>query len=150
MCTIVAEKVAITSYKNLGHPAAFILIRIQDRKSLMLHWYWFSWRGSECVSMVFSTEGSQYFIYVHFWPVATWIAQDGKPEIVDAALTLIFRMGQWLGHLLFCVQRMPISQLGQILMKPIPNCHIYKTNDRWHPVDPHILDLAVTVVWIVF
>jgi len=111
LCTILAEKMAITSHMNLGHPATSRLTKMQDQKSLMLHWHSFSGWGRECVSLVFSTEGGQYFIYVDLWPVTTEIAQDGKPEIIDAGLTLIFRMGQWLCHLLFCLQRLPISQL---------------------------------------
>jgi len=70
-CTILAEKEAIPSHMNLGHPATFRLTKMQDQKSLTLHWRSRSGWGRECVSLVLHTEGCQYFIYDDFWPVAT-------------------------------------------------------------------------------
>jgi len=59
-------------------------------------------------------------------------------------------MGQWLSHVLFCLQRLPISRLWMILNKPIPDYHTYETNNCWRVVDAHFQDWAVTVVGILF
>jgi len=145
-CTIMAEKVTITSHMNLGHPVTSRLSKMQDQKSLMLHWHSFSGWGMECVSLVVRTEGCQCFIYVDFWPVATLMGQDGKPEIVDAGLMQIFWMGQWLCHVLICLQWLPMSRLCIILTRLIPNIPIYETNNRWRSVDAHFQDWAVTIL----
>jgi len=39
-------------------------------------------------------EGSQYLVYEWLQPFATEVTEDAQPKIVDAQLTLIFRMGQ--------------------------------------------------------
>jgi len=44
--------------------------------------------------MIFDLEGSQYLVYEWLQPFATEFTQDAHPRIVDALLTLIFRMGQ--------------------------------------------------------
>jgi hypothetical protein len=43
---------------------------------------------------MFGLEGTQYLIYDWLQPMATWVMQDVQPKMVNAQLTLIFRMEQ--------------------------------------------------------
>jgi hypothetical protein len=71
--------------------------------------------------------------------ILTW------PKIVDAPLTLIFRMGQWLYSVLFCLSRLPIQPLCWKEIQLLNNYHSYKTKNCWRSVDPHFQNGAVTM-----
>jgi len=66
---------------------------MQGQKWLTLHWHSFSRWGRECVAFSFANKGGQYVFYEYLQPIATQITQDARPEIVDAPLMLISRMG---------------------------------------------------------
>jgi hypothetical protein len=42
---------------------------------------------------MFDLESNQYLIYAPLQPIATYVTQDAQPEIVDAPVTLILRIG---------------------------------------------------------
>jgi len=79
----------IYNYDNINSE----LPEIQDLKSLTLHWRSFSGWGSECDAILFAYKGGQYFDYVLPQPYQFFITCCIGPKIVDALLTLIFRMG---------------------------------------------------------
>jgi len=63
--------------------------------------------SGEHVAFSFSYKGSQYFVFDCLQPVATQIAQDTQPTIVDAPLKLISKMGQGGYRGLSCLYRQP-------------------------------------------
>jgi len=73
------------------------------------------------------------------------IIQDATPKIVDALLTLIFRLGMGPCRVLFCPSRLPICWLWIPASKWHPNGYTYKIKNRWHYVDVHFQNVAVTV-----
>jgi len=77
------------------------ITKMLHQTSLTLHWRSFSGWGRECGAIVLASEGSWYFLYGWLQPITTSVTQDEKPIIIDALLTPIFRMGQWLCHLIF-------------------------------------------------
>jgi len=44
--------------------------------------------------MIFDSEGSQYLVDEWLQPITTEVTQNAQPKIVDAPLTLNFRLGQ--------------------------------------------------------
>jgi len=72
----------------------FRLREIQDQKLLTLHGRSFSRWGRERVATTFAYKGCQYFDCVYSLPTHVFITQLAGPEIVDAHVTLIFKMGQ--------------------------------------------------------
>jgi len=46
------------------------------------------------VAIIFACQGSQYPIYGWQQQIANKVTQDAKPNIIDALLMLIFRIGQ--------------------------------------------------------
>jgi len=84
---------------------------LHDQDSLMLrcHVYW-EWCGDH-VALSFANKASQYRIYEWPQPIATQITNNSKPKIVDAPLTLIFRMGQAAYGSLVCLKSQPIPHL---------------------------------------
>jgi len=81
-----------TSFIDTTALIALSLTMIQGQKSLMLCWHSFSRWGRGCVAFVFTYKGSEYFIYNYQWRDTPRMTQDAAPKIVDALLTLIFRM----------------------------------------------------------
>jgi len=67
---------------------------MKGQKPLMLRWRSFSWWSRERVPSSFAYEGGQYCIYDCLQPIATPITQHARPNLIDALLTLIFRMWQ--------------------------------------------------------
>ena len=74
-----------------------------------------------------------------------WIIQDATPKIVDALLTLIFRLGMGPCHFLFCPSRPPVCWLWRPASKWHSNGVTYKIKNRWRSVDVHFWNVAVTV-----
>jgi len=97
---IQAANTSFITICNLSPPR---LPKIHDQESLTLHWRSFSWWGRETFTVSFAYTGSQYFIYNYLQPIAPQITQDTWSRIVDAPLTLIFKMGQGAFHLLICL-----------------------------------------------
>jgi len=101
-CHIIVDGCFWSSATHIG--------KMQHQTSLMLLWHPFSNWGRECFTFSFGYKGGQYFVYDSVKPVAPQITQDTWPTIVDAPLTLIFRM--WWGACLcsFWAWRRPIRQ----------------------------------------
>ena len=74
-----------------------------------------------------------------------WIIQDATPKIVDALLTLIFRRGMGPSRFLFCLSRLPICWLWIPVSKWHHNGLTYKIKNRWHSIDAHFQNVAVTL-----
>ena len=102
-CTVMPEKAAMISYMNYCHNTTLRLPRMEDQELLTLHWNPFSGLGRERFTLVFASKGAQYSMYGCLQPDAIYMTRDTKPKIVDIPLTLIFRMGQWPCHFLFCL-----------------------------------------------
>jgi len=60
---------------------------------------------------VFAHKGSQYCYYGLMLSLSLVIIQDARPEIGDAPLTLISRMGQRACRLPFHIESRPITRL---------------------------------------
>jgi hypothetical protein len=73
---------------------ALELCKIQAEMSLTLSWRWFCGGGSNIVAGLCAHNGSQYCDYDLMLSRSPVIAKDVRPEIGDALLTLISRMGQ--------------------------------------------------------
>ena len=74
-----------------------------------------------------------------------WIIQDATPKIVDALLTLIFRLGMGPCHFLFCPSRLPVCWLWIPASKWHSNGLTYKIKNRWRSVDAHFQNVAFAV-----
>jgi len=68
--------------------------KMQDQILLMLHWHSFSGGGSNIVAVLCAYQDGQYCDYGVILLCSPVIIQDARPEISDAPLTLIARMGQ--------------------------------------------------------
>ena len=76
---------------------------------------------------------------------SSWIIQDATAKIVDALLTLIFRLRMGPCRFLFCPSRLPICWLWIPASKWHPNGLTYKIKNCWRSVDAHFQNVAVTV-----
>ena len=65
------------------------------------------------------------------------IDYEARPTIVDAPLTLIFKMGQRWYHILFCLSRRPEIHLW--LSATYLRCDYpgHRTKNYWHSIDAH-------------
>jgi len=70
------------------------LPKMLDQKYLTLSRCSVSRWGRESVPSSFASRGGQYLMYYCLQPIATQITSDANPNIVDALLMLIPRMGQ--------------------------------------------------------
>jgi len=77
------------------------LPNMPDQTLLTLCWYSFSWWGNEDSVHWFGCKGRHYMLYELLPQSDSHIAQGTRPRIVDAPLTLIFRMGQGVCRLWF-------------------------------------------------
>jgi len=88
--------------------APLILPKMQDLELLMLIWHSFPRWGREPVASAFAYTGGQCISYDKLQPLPALITQDARPKLVDAALTLMSRMGQGAFLQLFWSQRRPV------------------------------------------
>jgi len=89
------------------------LPKLQDLKSLTLIWRSFSWWGRGRVASAFAYKGGQFLSYDYLQPMPALITQDGWPEIIDALLRLISRMGQGAFLYVFWAPRRPVHPKKQ-------------------------------------
>jgi len=127
---------------NLSHP---ILPTIHDQQLLTLRWRTFLRWGREGIAICFAFKGSQWFLYDCLQPVAPHITQDTRPTIVDAPLTLIYKMGQGAFLFLFCLQKQPLIGLWLFATGHTPYYPKYTTNNRWRSVDAYFQHRAGNV-----
>ena len=85
---------ANTSIMDLCRCRAFGLCELLDVKLLMLWCRSFWGHSRDVVGGIFAYKGSQLFDYGWIWLHSPWNIYDARPEIADAPLMLIFRMGQ--------------------------------------------------------
>jgi len=67
------------------------LSKMQDETSLTLHWYSVLGGERDKPTTVFAHNGGHRIGYTIKSLYSAWIIHDGRPIIVDALLTLIFR-----------------------------------------------------------
>jgi hypothetical protein len=108
-----------------------------SQKSLTLHWYSVSEWGSDRVVYCFAKEGCQYVGYGKQWPGHVSITIHTRLKIIDAPLTLIFRMGLWPCCSLFCQRRLPVRSLWKAAARLLFNYHTYKTKNCWYSIDAY-------------
>jgi len=83
--------------------------------------------------------GGQYCAYGYKQYYSPRVTQDATPEIFDALLTLIFRLGLWPCHFPFCLQTLPINWLWfNDIAQPL-NYTRCNTQDCWRSVDALLL-----------
>jgi hypothetical protein len=70
------------------------LTMMKGQQSSMLHWRTFSRWGRESFTFPWACKGCQYFGYDYLQPVTPQITHDIQPTMINAALTLMVRMGQ--------------------------------------------------------
>jgi len=83
---------AISLFVNACIQVPLILPKKQVQKSLTLRWRSFSRWGTGCLAFSIIQKGVQYYVSDYVQPVALQITQVTWPPIVDAPLTIIFRM----------------------------------------------------------
>jgi len=69
-----------------------------------------------------------------------------SPQIIDAPLTLILRMGWWLCCCLCCLYTMRICRLCITATRSLFNDHPYKTTNHWRCIVAHSQHGAVTIL----
>jgi len=155
--TVLPRKAAIKLVIDSSDQVTFTLPYLQDEKWLALCWriFW-SW-GREPDTMILDVEGSQYLVYEWLQPSITQVTQDAQPKIVDAPLTLISRMVQWLCLVLFCQERLAVWWLWITATTSSYNYRAYKTKNTWRYVHAHFnvpcsrdllpLIIAVIKIW---
>jgi len=123
----------------------FQLPDIQDQKLLTIHWHSFSRSAREHVAFSLAYNGGQYSTDVLQRLNHSSITCLTGLKMVDALLTLIFRMGQPGCHFLFWVEIQPIPHWWL----SASNCHLdyprCKSKNHWHAVDYHVQDGAGSV-----
>jgi len=88
---------------------------MRDPKLLTLSWPSFSRWVRECVVSSFVFKGGQYLSYDYLEPIATQITHDVRPQIVDAPLKLISRMGQGACISIFWLERRPLYPMWTVM-----------------------------------
>jgi len=63
---------------------------MQDQKLLTLRWRSFLGGGNDITAAIFTYNGAQHFHYSLMSSDSCLIIHDGRTEIIDAPLTLIF------------------------------------------------------------
>jgi len=95
----------------------------------------------------------QYFDYGYMPWHSLWITQDATHKIVDALLTLIFRLGQWPYHDRLYSEWMPIGWLWVHSIAERMDFIWCNTQNRWHSVDNLLtlcgcsVDNPLTLCW---
>ena len=128
-------KAAKTLIMHTNYQITSELPYLQDQKSLTLRWCSYSEWRREHVALSFSLKASQYHIYE--WPqlIAMQITNDARPKIVDAPLTLIFRMGQGVCGSFFCLKSQPIPHLWMAANNRHADYQWCKSKNRWRSID---------------
>jgi len=94
----------------------------------------------------FANKCGQYVRYAYQRASHWWITKLTRPQIVDALLTLMLRMGRWPCCYLFCQWKLPIRRLCITTTRSLVNYRNYKTTNCWCSVDAHAKSGAVTVL----
>ena len=102
LLSLLPIKAANTSVMHKNDQVTCELRYLQDHKSLTLRWRacW-EWGGDRIASS-FANKSGQFVRYAWQWPSHLWITVIARPQIVDAPLTLMLRMGLWPCWYIFC------------------------------------------------
>jgi len=73
--TVLHEQASFTLDMIYWYNAKLKLLKMEDQKSMMLHWCSFSEWCREHDALVFAPEGSQNLIYGCLHPITTWMMQ---------------------------------------------------------------------------
>jgi len=73
-------KAAMTLRMNACDQAPIIVPKMQDEKSLTLHWCSFSSWGMEAITISFANQGGQWLVYALRQPIARQITQNARPK----------------------------------------------------------------------
>jgi len=98
--------------------------------------------SSNVVIRVFAHNGGQYCRYASQQRSLVLIAWLTRLNIVDALLTLIFRIAQWACRFLFRLCRQPILCVWISATNRHSDHQKYKIKNRWHSVNTHFQDGA--------
>ena len=91
----------------------------------------------------------EYLTFMHVYkPIGSWITQDARQNIVDALWTLIFRMGLWLCHSMFCQGRVPVGWLMIAATRSLFDYCTSMSKNPWWFVDAHLQDGAGSMMLI--
>ena len=140
-----AQKAANASFMLIFDQSPLRLPKMESQKSLTLGWRWFSEWVSDCVTFSSAYKGCQWVDYEYFWPDQSLITIFTRPTIVDAPLTLTFRIGQWPCRCVFSLQRLAIHWLCESVTKLSSNYIPYMTKNRWRSVDAHFQNGAASM-----
>ena len=92
-----------TSIMCNNYQITFLLPNLQDQELLTLHRRSFSRWDTECLASFFAYNGCQYCCYVYSLQNYFLITRLTRPRIVDALLTVIFKMGQGVCPFFICL-----------------------------------------------
>jgi hypothetical protein len=107
------------------------------------NWIYFQTFNSMILSIL-AYQTSHNFVYIYQQPHCAFINHDGRQKIVNALLTLIFRIRKWVCPFLFGLYRLSVLYLCITQTKSLFNCQTSKTKTWWHSVDCNFQDGAET------
>ena len=139
-------KAANSAGMSSSIPAMYWIPNMQDPMMLTVPWHSVSsWCNTDVMHYGISKR-RHYLIYELLRLRDTWLTLGAIPNIVDAPLTLLFRIRQGECRCCFCHWR---QQTPDIWMSEM-NCHTHcprcNTNNGWNSVDTYFQIRAVTVV----
>jgi len=119
------------------HSVAPRFCKMQDQKSLTLHWCTFLGGSSDIFSCIFAHKGHQYYDCGEMPMHSPVIIHDAWPEIIDAPLMLISMREQGACRLPIYPLRLPILLVWmEATMQPC-DCWKGKTINPWCSVGAH-------------
>jgi len=119
---------------------------IEGPRSLTFHWCTYSWWGRERLAWFFAYEVWLHFHDVYSIPnhiVISWLT---GPKIIEALLTIIFKMGQGVSCFVFWLWRVAKLTLCVFVTKSHFNFPTYRTKNCWRSVDAHFQDGAGSIL----
>jgi len=128
------------------------LSMMHGQEFLTLYWPSYSQGSRDVCASVPAHKCDQLFHYTSGWPIlilTPWLTQT---YIVDAHLTLSFRLGHRVSRILFCLWRWPWLRLWMLTTNhhsDYPRC---ETNNHWCSLDDHFQDVVGSVsvfIWVI-
>jgi hypothetical protein len=117
------------------HCRVLELSKMKEQKSLPHGWRSFLGGGRDIFACLCVHQGGQYFDYSLTLLSSPVIVQDARPEISNALLTVISRMGQQAYRLPFYIWIQPVTPIWiEVTIQPVDCC-----NDQ-----PEVVDAPLT------
>jgi len=120
--------------------------KLQDQKSRTFHWHRLLGDSHNVVANIFALQGSQYFDCGLMLLHSPWIIQDAAPKIVDAPLTLTFRMRQQACRIPFCQSGWPLCSVWEDVTTQPFDSRLCKTTDHSRSIYAHIKHIVTVIV----